>query len=82
MVAFNFWAGFSACTTWLLFAIVFRYSSLSALAAATASPIAMAMFVGIEPAVIISALTVLVWVRHSENIRRLLQRTEPRIGSS
>ncbi|MBR1648046.1 MAG: glycerol-3-phosphate 1-O-acyltransferase PlsY [Alphaproteobacteria bacterium] len=66
--------------TWLLFAFCFRYSSLSALAAATATPI-YAYFLDSEiNALFFSAIAVLVIVRHHANIVRLIKGSESKIS--
>ena len=72
--------GVLACFTWLIIALVFRYSSLSALLAVALAPI-YAIWLG-SPALIWFGVgvTVLVWIRHHENIRRLLKGEEPKIG--
>jgi glycerol-3-phosphate acyltransferase PlsY len=68
--------------TWLVVAVVTRYSSAAALAAAIEAPFAAYIFS--ERPDITAAVTVmsilLVW-RHQVNIRRLLAGNESRIGS-
>lgn len=66
---------------WLLVAVVSRYSSAAALAAALAAPVAGFMFLGGDPviAVLLVISAVLIW-RHAANIQRLLAGTEGRIG--
>jgi glycerol-3-phosphate acyltransferase PlsY len=72
--------GVLACLTWLVVALVFRYSSLSALIAVALAPV-YAIWLG-SPALILFGIfvAVLCWIRHHENIRRLLKGEEPRIG--
>jgi glycerol-3-phosphate acyltransferase PlsY len=74
--------GLLACATWLLMALVFRISSLSALTAAALSPILVLMVdKDLNPYGYLAAfMAVLVFIRHHENIRRLLKGEEPRIG--
>jgi glycerol-3-phosphate acyltransferase PlsY len=74
--------GIAAAATWLIVAFLFRISSLAALVAVALAP-AVALLVGRPPAVALLALfmALLVYVRHSENIRRLLKGEEPRIGA-
>ena len=80
MLALNFWAGMAICATWLLTAVVFRFSSLSSLVASASAPIWLFVF-GMPFAVWLGVvLAVLVWVRHHANLGRLLKRTEPKIG--
>ncbi|MDC7682076.1 glycerol-3-phosphate 1-O-acyltransferase PlsY [Asticcacaulis sp. BYS171W] len=73
--------GLLAAGTWLLTAFIFRISSLSALvAAALIAPLALVFD---QPhAFIVMALfmAVLIYVRHRDNIRRLLKGEEPKIG--
>lgn len=80
MLALNFWAGLAACGVWLATALILRMSSLSALVASASTPIWLYVF-GMPAAVWLGVvLAVLVWVRHHENIGRLLKGTEPKIG--
>jgi glycerol-3-phosphate acyltransferase PlsY len=65
---------------WGSIAWVMRYSSLAALIASAASPALLYAF-GLYPeAASMAALAVVLWVKHHENIGRLLARTEGRIG--
>jgi len=80
MLALNFWAGLAACATWLATAVIFRMSSLSGLLAAASTPIWLYVF-GMPAAVWLGVvMAVLVWIRHHENIGRLLKGQEPKIG--
>ena len=66
---------------WLSTAYLTRYSSLAALAATLLVPIAY-VFLGYPAAALLTAiLTVLVYVRHHANIRRLFAGSEPKIGA-
>jgi len=66
---------------WLIVAKTSRYSSLGGLSAAAAAPILIAIFLK-SPALIVYAVvsSALLFWRHRENIRRLLNGTESRIG--
>ncbi|WP_374384596.1 glycerol-3-phosphate 1-O-acyltransferase PlsY [Dongia sp.] len=80
LLAINWMVGIAACLTWLAVAFGLRISSLSALVAVALSPL-YAYILGTGPQVALAAFAaVLVWIRHSENISRLLKGTEPRIG--
>jgi glycerol-3-phosphate acyltransferase PlsY len=79
--------GLMACGTWLLVAALFRYSSLAALVAAAATPLYAWVLADAAwsdgtraMAGLTAILAVLVFIRHHENIRRLLGGAEPRIG--
>jgi glycerol-3-phosphate acyltransferase PlsY len=91
MLAAAPWAGVLCCLTWLGVAGLFRYSSLAALTAAALSPLyCYATDQLYRPGdggnrhyalILLSvAMAVLIFVRHHENIRRLLKGQEPRIG--
>ncbi len=73
--------GALACAVWLATAVLLRFSSLAALAAYAAAPIAAWFFTGswknVALALVISAL---VYWTHRANIARLLKGDEPRIG--
>lgn len=81
MLAAAWPVGVAAAATWLVVAFLFRISSLAALVAAALAP-AVALLAGRPPAIALLALfmALLVYVRHAENIRRLLKGEEPRIG--
>ena len=77
-----FWpAGLLAFATWLAVVAAYRISSLAALVAAVMTPLYMLIFGRWHEAVLAFFLAVLVFVVHSENIRRLLRGEEPRIGA-
>ncbi len=74
-------AGLAACATWLLVAGLLRYSSLASLAALAAAPLYVWLFTrDLQLLQMIAVLAVLVWIRHGQNIRRLLKGEEPKIG--
>jgi glycerol-3-phosphate acyltransferase PlsY len=74
-------AALLSAAIWLGVAVALRFSSLAALTASLATPVAL-FLVG-QPAVatLFAVLTVLLWVRHHQNIRRLLAGTETKIGA-
>lgn len=65
---------------WLAAAVAFRYSSLAALISLAVAPILMLVFGDSTRAGAVAILTVLAFVRHHANIRRLLSGQEPKIG--
>src|SRR5688500_4103924 len=65
---------------WIGTAFVTRYSSLSALLASAAAPAILLLFGRAEIAAVAVLLTLIVWVRHRANLRRLLSGEEARIG--
>ena len=73
--------GLACCAVWLLTALITRVSSLSALVAA-ASALVWAIVFDRSDTLLLGALVVaLVFWRHRSNIARLMNGTEPRIGS-
>ncbi len=73
-------AALAFCAIWLAVAAVTRYSSLAALIASAATPaVLLATSSGLEP-VLFGVLTVILWITHRDNIARLLQGTEGKIG--
>jgi glycerol-3-phosphate acyltransferase PlsY len=72
--------GAIACAAWLAFAAAFRFSSLAALLSVVAAAIAAWFLADHRAATLLTLLVPLVWLRHHENIARLLNGTEPRIG--
>lgn len=81
LLGLNPWIGLMAIATWLLVAIIWRISSLSALVAAMLSPLytlSMLGFEGSTLAVLLMSL-VLIW-RHQSNIMNLMAGKEGRIG--
>jgi len=66
---------------WLLVAFITRYSSLAALVAAVAVPVALALMGRYEVAETFAVMSIIVFIKHRPNITRLLSGTETRIGA-
>lgn len=82
LLALSVWLGLAALATWLLMAVVFRYSSLSALVAAASAPI-YALLLGLPHEWVLASFIMsllLIW-RHQSNIKNLLAGKESKIGS-
>jgi len=85
LIAVSWPVGLAAGLTWIVMALVFRISSLSALTAAAISPL---LVFAIDPGGegklqriwLAAFMAVLIFLRHHENIRRLLKGEEPKIG--
>ena len=73
--------GLLAAAIWIAMAVLFRLSSLAALTAAALAPLfAFAVHAG-SPVIALSVfMAVLIFIRHHQNIARLLKGQEPRIG--
>jgi len=82
LLAAAFPLGAAAAATWLVMAFFFRISSLAGLTAAALAPL-FALFVFHSPHAIVTLtlfMGALIFVRHQENLRRILKGQEPRIG--
>ena len=76
------WAlGLAFIGIWLLMALLFRISSLSALAASAAMPL-ITPFIGAPPSTktVVILLALFMFFTHRDNIRRLIEGAEPKIG--
>lgn len=69
-----------ALATWLVFAFLFKYSSLAALAAAVLTPLYAYFYAGEVESVFFTAVALLVVIRHHANIRRLIKGEESKIS--
>jgi glycerol-3-phosphate acyltransferase PlsY len=75
------WIGTLAfCGVWVIVAAVMRYSSLAALAASAATPAVLWFNGDRQQAQLFALLSVLLWLKHAGNIRRLMSGTEGKIG--
>ena len=87
LLGISVWLGLATAATWLIIAFFFRYSSLASLVAAAFAPVYYLLVDGvawnaetpIAAAIVVMAL-LLAW-RHRENIGRLVQGKESRLGS-
>jgi len=69
------------CAIWLAVAAAFRYSSLAALIASALTPLGLWLLGRPNFAALYLVLTVLLWVMHRENIVRLINGTEGKLGA-
>src|SRR5438067_3374538 len=60
--------GAIACAAWLVFAAIFRYSSLATLLSAVVAPIAAWFLADPRAATLLTLLVPLIWARHHANI--------------
>ncbi|MDH3514781.1 MAG: glycerol-3-phosphate 1-O-acyltransferase PlsY [Gammaproteobacteria bacterium] len=80
-LAINPWVGLALIATWALVALLFRYSSLSALMASLAAPLYVAwLSPGMTYLVTMILMSAILIFRHRSNIRNLIAGTEGRIG--
>ncbi|MCQ8872483.1 glycerol-3-phosphate 1-O-acyltransferase PlsY [Mesorhizobium sp. LMG17149] len=66
---------------WLVMAFLFRYSSLAALTAAVIVPIGLYVLSTPQNAALFVVMSIIVFIKHRENISRLLAGTEGKIGA-
>ncbi len=71
----------ATCLTWALAAALWRMSSLAALVACALAPIFGYFIGGYNVMLLCLAMSVLVFARHAENIRRIISGDEPKIGN-
>lgn len=83
MFAIAWPVGLAAGAIWLAIAAIFRMSSLASLAAAAWSPLLlMVLHQATVPKLFLAlGMAILIFIRHHQNIRRLLKNEEPRIGA-
>lgn len=94
LLAVSWPIGIATCLTWLAIAAIFRFSSLAAIIAMISAPVWLWLMLDLQRAgnlpphwpgepqhvEMAALLSLLVILRHHANIRRLLTRTEPKIG--
>lgn len=87
VVGVSGWLGLAAGLTWIIIAFFFRYSSLASLVAAAFAPVYYLLASGpvwyadARLAFALGVMALLLAWRHKDNIRRLLEGTESRLGS-
>jgi glycerol-3-phosphate acyltransferase PlsY len=81
LAAMNGWVGLALIGSWLVMAVITRYSSLSAITVSVLAPVYVWWFTR-DPALILATGVMglmLLW-RHRSNIQKLLAGTETKIG--
>ena len=74
--------GLMAGAIWIAMAVLLRWSSLAALTAAALAPFfALALHAGGSVVALAAIMALVIFIRHRENIARLLKGEEPRIGA-
>jgi len=81
LLALNWLVGLLACVTWLVVGFLFRYSSLAALAAMAAAPLYALWRDDPSMATYAAMAAILVWLRHTGNMRRLFSGEETKIDA-
>lgn len=73
--------GISIALTWLMIALAFRYSSLSSLISFLLAPLYAHFLLGPLTAVPFGFLALIILFKHKDNIKRLLNHTESKLGA-
>jgi len=80
LIALSWPVAIAFCVIWVIIAAITRYSSLAALLGSAATPVLLSFTRDPRTTVLFAFLTILLWLRHHENIARLLRGTEGKIG--
>src|SRR5262249_29422184 len=72
--------GAITATVWIFVLLVFRFSSLAAIAASVVAPLFAFGYAGKSVGALTALLALLVIAKHHANIRRLFAGTEPKVG--
>lgn len=83
LLAINVWLGLATLATWIIIAVFFRYSSLAALVSSIFAPFYTFFLFGVSSPylfAVIAMCALLVW-RHKENITKLMNGTESKLGA-
>jgi acyl phosphate:glycerol-3-phosphate acyltransferase len=83
LLAINVWLGLATLATWIIIAVFFRYSSLAALVSSIFAPFYTFYLFGLSSPylfAVIAMCALLVW-RHKENITKLVNGTESKLGA-
>ncbi|WP_341760091.1 glycerol-3-phosphate 1-O-acyltransferase PlsY [Candidatus Endowatersipora endosymbiont of Watersipora subatra] len=80
LFAFSIPAFFGFAAIWIFCAAMWRYSSLAALVATFISPLIVYFFIGSASVSLFSGMSLLTWLKHRKNIKRLLIGSERKIG--
>jgi glycerol-3-phosphate acyltransferase PlsY len=85
LLALQLWIGLAVLASWLVLFALFRISSLAALGAALFAPVCYLFLNGFEldlTGAAIGVISLLLIVRHRDNLRRLLSGEERRVAAS
>ncbi|MEE8334594.1 MAG: glycerol-3-phosphate 1-O-acyltransferase PlsY [Alphaproteobacteria bacterium] len=80
LLAFSWQVGLLAAGIWIALIAATRYSSVGALGTTAVTPFLCLWLASPQITEFITFICVLIWVRHAGNIRRLINRTETRLG--
>ncbi|TNE60733.1 MAG: glycerol-3-phosphate 1-O-acyltransferase [Alphaproteobacteria bacterium] len=81
VIAINPLVGAAAIATWLLTAVIFRMSSFSGLMTALLTPFYSYLLIGERAWMPVAFMGLVIYIRHKDNIGRILKGQEPKIGA-
>ena len=81
LIAVAWKAALVFAVTWLAVAFLSRFSSLAALVGSIAAPAVLYLMDMPDSALVLAAMTVLIYVKHRANISRLMAGSESKIGA-
>ncbi|MGL4234651.1 glycerol-3-phosphate 1-O-acyltransferase PlsY [Tabrizicola sp.] len=81
LLALDWQVGLAVCATWFVAALLSRISSIAALIAAAMTGLWILVLTDGQLLLLSLVLTILIYVRHAENLKRIKAGTEPRIGA-
>ncbi len=79
-LALDWRVGLASCAAWLVCALMTRISSLSALVALALAPIFVVSIGNPHQVYLVGLISLIGWIRHKDNITRLLAGSETKIG--
>jgi len=88
LLGFSGWLGLATVVIWLVMAVVFRYSSLASITAALLAPVVYVLGAGglwvmsKSVALGVAVMSLFLLYRHAENINRLINGTESKLGKN
>lgn len=80
LLALSGWVGGAFVAIWLIMVLLFNISSLAALVSAAVAPLIAGFLLNMTYSYFIICMTLLLFWRHRENLKRLYRGTEPKIG--
>lgn len=80
IIALSWFVGLMVIFTWLIVALIFRFSSLASMISITLMPLYLAFCSNSQYVLPMILLAVIILYRHRGNIKRLLKGEEPKIG--
>ena len=82
ILGFDVFLGLSVLAIWSIAIAIWKYAAIGALITSVALPLIVLVSDPTTDRILFSiCITVIIWIRHKDNLKRLFAGTEPRIGS-